>query len=276
MTETTNPGVEYVSDDAIAVRRRGSGPAVVFIHGNSCSGRAFEKQLEGALAKRFLTIAIDLPGHGDSRPAAMKDYSIPGHAAALVGAVSALGVEDAVFVGWSLGGHVLLEATASLPRAAGHLIFGTPPVGSFAEFGGATSGNPALGFAFQGECTDAEARALLSLFVRPGGPVPDFFLEDFRRTDPLARAGLGASAARGEVTDERALVANLAVPLGVVRGAYDAVIRPTYFDEVRMPTLWRGSVQVIADAGHSPQWETPDAFDQLVEAFARDCLKRTA
>jgi pimeloyl-ACP methyl ester carboxylesterase len=37
-----------------------------------------------------------------------------------------------------------------------------------------------------------------------------------------------------------------------------------------MPRLWRGAVQMIPDAGHTLQWETPRVFDALIEAFVRE------
>jgi hypothetical protein len=56
----------------------------VLIHGNSSSSRAFSRQLDGPMGKRFRLVAVDLPGHGASDDA--KDpgaYSLPGHARAI-------------------------------------------------------------------------------------------------------------------------------------------------------------------------------------------------
>src|SRR5690242_3554348 len=97
---------------SLAVRRSaGRGPTIVLVHGNSCSSRCFERQLESALARRCRMIAIDLPGHGDSPPAADPDtgYTLPGYADALLKVARELDATGAVFVGWSLGGHIVLE-----------------------------------------------------------------------------------------------------------------------------------------------------------------------
>ena len=259
----------------IHVRSVGSGPPIVFCHGNSCSSRGFEKQLGSELATQFRLIAIDLPGHGDSPPATAPatTYCLDGYANALAAAASALDATDAVFVGWSLGGHVVLEASDRLPRAAGYLIFGTPPVVSFAEFMQAAYEHPALGVGFRADSTDDEIRELVSLFVRPGTPAPDRFVEDFRRTDKRARASLAESAGRGELRDERRIVAELARPLAVLHGAHDQLIRRTYFETVAMPTLWRGALQELPDAGHAPQWESPEAFNRLLAELAGDCFR---
>src|ERR1700728_4330819 len=136
---------------AIAVHESaGQGPPVVLIHGNSSSSRAFSRQLDGRLGQVFRLIAIDLPGHGASDDA--KDpsaYSLPGHARAVRAVVDALGLEQALFIGWSLGGHVALEIAPDVKSARGFVIFGTPPLTSREGMGEAFLPNPAMRFAFQ-------------------------------------------------------------------------------------------------------------------------------
>lgn len=259
----------------LSVRRRGRGTPIVLCHGNSCSSRSFEKQLDSALADRFQLVAIELPGHGDSPPASSpeRDYSLGGHAAAVAAAVRELDVSGAVFVGWSLGGHVLLEASALLPEAAGFFIFGAPPIATLDDFSRATFDAPGIEAAFREDCSDEEVRAFASCLFRPGYPVPQLFIDDFRRTDPRARSFLAANAAEGKLRDEVRIVEELEVPLAVVHGVRERVVRRGYFDQVSMPTLWRGAVQEIAGAGHAPQWETPERFNELLADFALDCAR---
>lgn len=255
---------------AIAVREsEGRGPAAVLIHGNSSSSRAFSRQLDGALGQRFHLVALDLPGHGASDDARDPgDYSLPGHARAVRMVVEALGLGDARFVGWSLGGHIALEMAPDLPKPRGLLIFGTPPLTSRDSTGEAFLSNPAIKFAFQESIDNAEASAYVAAFFRHGfADVPPFFLEDILRTDGRARSGLAANGANGGFRDEVAVVRDLNVPLAVLHGADEQIVDGRYFASLVMPTLWRGAVQAIPGAGHTPQWETPTAFDALLEAF---------
>ncbi len=255
---------------AIAVREsEGRGPAAVLIHGNSSSSRAFSRQLDGPIGKRLRLVAVDLPGHGASDDA--KDpgaYSLPGHARAIRAVVGALGLEQALFVGWSPGGHVALEMAPDLRSARGFVIFGTPPLTSREGMGGAFLPNPAMKFTFQESLDRGEASAYLAAFFRPGfADIPRFFLDDILRTDGRARSGLAANAANGGYRDEIAVVRDLKVPLAVLHGADEQLVNGHYFASLVMPTLWRGAVQTIPAAGHTPQWETPEAFDALIEAF---------
>jgi pimeloyl-ACP methyl ester carboxylesterase len=63
-------------------RSAGSGPAVVFVHGNSSSSGTWRQLLAGPFGQRHRCLAIDLPGHGRSAPASdHAAYSLPGYAA---------------------------------------------------------------------------------------------------------------------------------------------------------------------------------------------------
>ena len=68
--------------------------------------------------------------------------------------------------------------------------------------------------------------------------------------------------------DEAALVRDLKIPLAIVQGAEEQIVDLDYLRRLTAPTLWRGEVQVIEGSGHTPQWEQPEAFEKLLDAFA--------
>jgi pimeloyl-ACP methyl ester carboxylesterase len=215
---------------------------------------------------------LDLPGHGRSADAAdPSTYSLPGYAGVLRAFAKAQGFEDAVFVGWSLGGHIVLEAAPDLPRATGFVIFGTPPLAFPPAMEQAFLPHPAMASAFSPEMTKEQAEAYVAAFFKPGYfDVPATFLEDVLRTDGRARAGLAASIRPNGYRDEIAVVGQLTRPLAVLHGADEQLVNGAYFATLSMPTLWRGAVQRIADAGHAPHWEQADAFNALIGAFAEE------
>ena len=125
---------------------------------------------------------------------------------------------------------------------------------------------------FAADVTREQAEAYVAAFFAPGfADVPAFFVEDALRADGRAREQVAASMAPGVSRDEIQVVAGLEQPLAVLHGAKEQLINGAYFAKLTMPTLWRGAVQRIDAAGHAPQWETPVAFDALIEAFAADC-----
>jgi len=247
----------------------GTGRPILLVHGNSSSSRIWQKQLQGPLGAKFRVIAIDLPGHGASSPPPNpeKDYSGHGYAAAIAAAARALDLTSATVVGWSLGGHAVLNAAASLPMAARLMIFGTPPIGSGpAGFAGFKNLSPT---AFTAAPTEAQIEEWMHTAFAPGyAPIPGFVGDDFRGTDGNARACLGAAAQSGSLVDETEIVRNLKIPIAIVQGAEEQIVDLGYLQRLAAPTLWRSAVQVVAGAGHSTQWEKPEAFNALLDAFA--------
>jgi pimeloyl-ACP methyl ester carboxylesterase len=250
----------------------GSGRPIVLVHGNSASSRAYLRQLASPLGARRRLVAFDLPGHGRSADAAdLSIYSLPGYAGILRAFAKAQRLEDAIFVGWSLGGHIVLEAAPDLPKAAGFAIFGTPPLAVPPAMEQAFLPNPAMASTFSPGMTQAQAEAYVAAFFKPGySDIPPSFVEDVLRTDGRARAELGASIPKG-YRDEVAVVGRLRQPLAVLHGVDEQLVNGAYIAALSMPTLWRGAVHRIPDAGHAPHWEQADAFNALIDAFAQEC-----
>lgn len=256
----------------------GDGLAVLLIHGNSSSSRTFQPQLDSELGRKHRLIAIDLPGFGASQPItdAENGLGIQGYGRLVVKIVAALGLDAVVLIGWSLGGHVALEAAEDIPGCKGVLIYGTPPLAFPPDMGAAFLPNPAMAAAFNPQLTEAEMRGFVDAFFAPGYTTPDDrFMADIRRSDGRARAAIAASIRPGGYKDEVQVAANLRVPLAVVHGAQEQLVSGAYFAAISMPTLWRGAVQVIEGAGHAPHWETPDAFNALLADFLADCAAAT-
>jgi pimeloyl-ACP methyl ester carboxylesterase len=219
-------------------------------------------------------VALDLPGFGDSQPVADADMAlgIAGSARLVAKAAEDLGLQDAVLVGWSLGGHIALEALAHLPHCKGILIFGTPPLAFPPDMAGAFLPNEIMATGFAAAPSTAEMRGYVDAFFAPGTQEsPEFFYDDMRRADGRARVAVAASIRPGGYADEVEIVRNLHVPLAVLQGAEEQLVNLDYLRTLAMPTLWRGEIQVIPGAGHAPHWEQPDAFNTLLAAFVHDC-----
>lgn len=250
----------------------GKGQPILFLHGNSMSGLSFEKQFASPLGEEYRLVALDLPGHGKSGPAPdpKAAYTLPAYAAMVSEFVKILEIDDAVLVGWSLGGHVLLEASERLPNSVGLMIFGTPPVGKPMS-ANAFHPNPLFSLLFKSDLSEEEVVAVTAGFFRPESRISSVFYEDMRRTLGMAREVLGLSVGEGNYTDEVALVTNINKPLAIAHGELDPLINLSYIKGLDIPTLWRGGIQIIADAGHTPHWEQPERFNRLLVEFTADC-----
>ncbi|MCA9953208.1 MAG: alpha/beta hydrolase [Anaerolineales bacterium] len=248
----------------------GSGPAVMLIHGNSASKQTFMAQLTGEFGQKYRVVAMDLPGHGDSDQAAApeKTYHMPGYAAVVAEVAQKLGMTDGVFVGWSLGGHIVLEAHNLLPDAAGFVIFGTPPLAFPPDMGNAFLPNPAMGAAFAEQLTQEQMEGFAAACLAPDCThdlAP--YVADIARTDGRARATMAASIAPNGYQDEVEIVRDLQRPLAILHGEHEQLVNVAYIRGLEMPTLWHGAVQIIPGAGHTPQTEAPAAFSAVLSQF---------
>ena len=253
----------YENNDTAAM------PVIFFVHGNSSSAKSFRYQFESNLSDKYRLIAIDLPGHGESEPASEPGeiYTLPGYASIISAFSDATGIKNAVFVGWSLGGHILLEAAEKLPKASGFVIFGTPPAGNPPDMASAFLPSPAMASLFKEELTDNEISEWSGAILKSP---PESFISDIEHTDGRARLEMGKSVAEGNYRDEIEVVSSLSVPLSIFHGEEDQIVNLKYIKELKIPALWRNNVQVIKGVGHAPQWEQPEKFNRLMEEFIRD------
>ena len=261
--------IDVAGQPVAFVSTAGSGRPVVLVHGNSSSSRVWRQVLDHEVGQRYRCLALDLPGHGRSGHArSVEDYSLPGYSALLAGFLEQAGAQDAVVIGWSLGGHVAFEAMPHLTGAAGFVVFGTPPIGTGADFGKAFLPNPALDIGFTPDVTADAGLTYSRSFLAPGSFIPDDrFVADILATDPAARTGLGASIQAGRFADEVETVGRMKRPLAVLHGEHDQLVDLRYVQSVAMPTLWRDEVQVVRGAGHAVMVEAPEEFSRLVCEF---------
>jgi pimeloyl-ACP methyl ester carboxylesterase len=264
-----------IDGQQIAFRQSvGSRQAVLLIHGNSSSSMAYQRQLDGELGLLHRLVAMDLPGFGDSQPVAHPHATLglQGSAQMVVKLVEELGLHDAVIVGWSLGGHVALEALVQLPHCKGVMIFGTPPLAFPPAMEAAFLPNTAMAAGFAAAPSEAEMRAYVEAFFVPqAGEIPAFFFDDMRRADGQARVAVAQSIRPGGYMDEVEIVRRMHVPLAVVHGAHEQLVSLDYLRKLQMPTLWRRKVQVIQGAGHAPQWEQSETFNALLTELVEEC-----
>lgn len=112
----------------VLVERSGRGRDVLFLHTAGADGRQYHHLMnDERLLERCLMTAFDLPGHGRSDlPASV----VPGsyrlttdaYVDAVLGVVEALGLEQPVVVGSSMGGEICLELAYRHPDRLGGVV----------------------------------------------------------------------------------------------------------------------------------------------------------
>lgn len=115
---------------ALYTEVRGSGPALVLLHGWGLNVRVWDG-LAAALCDRFRIIAVDLPGHG--RSAWLPARSSLEEQAAQVRETVIDIASDYSLVGWSLGGQIALQLAAIHPGAVAQRDAAAQPVAATAR-----------------------------------------------------------------------------------------------------------------------------------------------
>lgn len=180
-------------------------------------------------------------------------------------------MQQTVVVGWSLGGHIALEAASAMPAVPGFVIFGTPPVRFTDQLSQGFLPIPATGVGFTEVVSEEAARSFAACFTAPGSTLSlDEFTADILATDGAARASMFASVREGRFADQLAIMASLGRPLAILHGEGEQLANLDYITGLTIPSLWRGEVQLIAGAGHAPHQETPRQFASLLEQFIAD------
>ncbi|MCE9650153.1 MAG: alpha/beta hydrolase [Parvibaculum sp.] len=246
----------------------GKGPVVLLIHGNSSCKEIFGKQLVSELGLKYRMIAFDLPGHGQSSdaPDPGLTYSIHGYADAAMALLETMGIDKAVVVGWSLGGHAALEMLARWPGTVAAWITGTPPAGG-ADMGEAFLPSEHMGLTFKESFTPEEAQIYAQETVGEEVELLPWMADAALRADGRFRPLMLQSVAAGLDVDGRDIVGKALQPLAVVSGENEPFVNNAFLTTVAYKNLWDGKVHILEGLAHMPFWEDAARVNPLLERF---------
>lgn len=251
----------------------GDGTALVMLHGLGASKEVFARQFDSPLSSIHRMIGIDLPGHGASERSDTpeKDYTIPAVADHVAEILGMLGVQRAVVLGWSLGGHIAIQMMHAYPDLlVGVMLCGVPPIESgtiatlrcfHARWEMLLASKPNL------TRRDAEKFAALCY----GAETTPELAASILASDGRMRSMISRNLVRGnDGPTQRQIVETSPIPVAVLNGADDPVVRVKYIESVTYANLWENRCHEIANTGHSAFLNTPNTFNALLHRFATD------
>lgn len=248
----------------------GSGPAVVFVHGLGARCDRWAGTVERIGAAGYRALTFDLPGHGlaakggEDAPA-----DVPAMARYLVALLDHLGIEQAVLVGTSLGGHICAYAATLIPqRVPGMMLVGALGIAPL-------SLEAAQGIQRSVKATSLdEIRGKLNFVIADPALVTDALIhEEWRiNNSPGANASfvrMGNYVVDGLQHDYVAAEVAALYPadrIKLVWGAEDKAV-PVSIGEQCRDLLGGAQLLLIQGAGHAPYFEKPAAFDPALLEF---------
>jgi pimeloyl-[acyl-carrier protein] methyl ester esterase len=248
----------------LAWRQTGSGPPLLLLHGWGMTSAVFAG-LSEQLAPYFRLLAPDLRGHGGS--AGGTGYALTDLAGDLAEWCEALDLQQAVLLGWSLGGQVALSLYPALQARLQRLIL----IATTPRFAAAEDWPHGL--------PDGRVRVMArNLKKAPRLTVEDFWFNQFA-------AGEQSMPPTGMITDAEQAIGPLLLTLDTLRHsdlrtALAAVELPTLVlqggaDSITLPAaghylaehLPQGQLVTWPDAGHAPFLTRSEECARLIRAF---------
>ena len=264
---TTKPPPLFVEGSPrIAYRRRGAGPAVLFLHGIGGNSLNWTRQ-SAALADRFATIAWDARGYGFSDDYE-GDLSFESFADDLIRLLDTLGLERAHLVGLSMGARILMDFQARYPGRAATLTL------CDCHFGFQTALSPEKRAEFirlrqqplrEGKSFADLAPALIDSLVGPncGEAARTDLLESILalRVDSYLKT-IAASTNFDRGND----LSDFALPVNLIYGEHDRLTPPSIGEDIAA-RISGAVLRILPDAGHLSNLEQPEAFNAAMETF---------
>jgi pimeloyl-ACP methyl ester carboxylesterase len=266
-----------VDGTIVPVRRFGSGPPLLLVHGFPLSGFTWRFVIP-ELARHLECIAVDLPGLGDSRWTDTTDFSFPGQGHTLHRVADALGLGEYRVLAQDTGGtfaRFLALEDARVVRLAlvnteipGH----RPPWVPFYQRLMAVPGSPtALGLLARSRAYVRSSMAFGGCFVdldRIDGEFHEQFVDPIARS-PQRRDGIRRylrGAQWAPVDRLRVLHARLTIPVRLVWGVEDPTF-PLADARSMLDQLPDATLVEVQHAKLLPHEEQPEAVLAAVTGF---------
>jgi pimeloyl-ACP methyl ester carboxylesterase len=254
---TSRPSAHIATSiDGIPIRFDVTGAgkrAIVFVHGWSCDRTYWRHQVD-PFADRYRVITIDLAGHGESGDGRAA-WTMPAFGSDVVAVVDQLGLRDAVLVGHSMGGDVIVEAALTLGERVAGLVW----VDTYSKLTEPETDEEIEAFAqpFRDDFVRATRSLVGGMFP---ASTPRDLIEAIADDMSSAPPHVALDALRHAVANEGPVMAALPrikVPVVAINPDY----RPTDAESLR---AYGVEVVIATGVGHFPMIEDPDQFNRLL------------
>ncbi len=260
-----------------------TGKLALLVHGWSSSWYAVSPLLP-MLSQRFKCLAVDLPGYGESPPMS-KRVVIQDYVELLATLIRELSPQPIVLIGHSMGGMISAAMSLCYPELIERMVLLCPTIsGNLSMFINLFMSPFVVMERFavtrkMVELLEPQMLRLTDRLLRPAlfADRSGITLEEYKRIRADARRP-GQGHTRAECfwamrqNDLRGKLSAIKTPALVVWGMEDNTV--PLRDASAVAREWPDAdLRVIPNAGHWPQFETPEITERYVRAFLSTPLK---
>lgn len=270
---TAPPGVvrRTTGEPAIAYAQSGTGPeTVIFLHGIGGNKGNWSDQLNFFASAGYRAVAWDVRGYGESDDYE-GDFLFEEVSADLLRLMEDLKIEQAHFVGLSMGGRILMDFAWRYPDRAKTLVI----CGAFPSFGKAFTDAQRAEYlrlrrepVLAGRSFEQLAPRLIESLAGPdvSADVYDALYASICRLRPQSYLKALEAAVYFDRTEE---IRSITVPTLLLYAENDRLTPPQMGQEVQamMPNA---ALQILPHSGHLMNLEASDAFNKAVHTFIRE------
>ncbi len=260
----------------------GKGKPLVFCYGLVCSSLHWTYQIEH-FKNTYQTLWFDYRGHQNSdMPVDLKSLTLENLALDLKAVLDELKIQEAVFLGHSMGTNVVLEFCRKWPERVAGLVLanGTAhrPLETlfgrnyfqkgFQIFKRIYQKSPkAMALFWKTNKNNPLAKLIVTMggfnaHLTPPGDI-DLYMEQVAETDPAVLMQLMENY---ETYDATPWLHQIQTPTLVLAGASDRII-PVPQQELLRQLIPRSQLEVITHGSHCPQMDLPELVSLRIEKF---------
>lgn len=255
----------------IAIRRSGTGPPVVLVHGLTGNRDDWGPVARRLIADGFEAIAVELRGHGDSSRG-RDGYGPRRLAADIAQVLSALDLREVILVGHSMGGMAAKTLVLEHPELAAERVRKLGIVASTATLQQLRTrwGLRFLSLELLDRFTRFDERlrlgtGLIAFGRHPSLDLIDHLIESTARCPHDVRREATAALADYDITDQLHRIGHDALVIG---GTNDW-LTPLRYSRQIANGIPRARLQIINGGGHMIMFEAADRIGFLLAEFAR-------
>ncbi len=255
-----------VNGIVLAYSDTGMGLPIVFLHAFPLN-RAMWTEQEAALSSHYRVITIDLRGHGES-DAPLWHYSLDQAADDVRALLDHLSIPQALFVGLSMGGYILLALYRKYADRVKGMVLADTKAQADTPKGKAGRFQMAQIAYKQGPAAIADIMIPKLLSPATIQARPEIVQQVRTMIERNQVSGIaGDLMAMAERPDSVPCLKQIACPIRIIVGELDQATPPADA-KLMAEQIPNAKLAIIPNAAHLANLEQPEAFTKIVAAFA--------